>query len=101
MTDQPVWTCADCGTELGNRQPRYATWHMGTCGVCGDHVAVTEARDYGYLRPSWRRERGTERTPVGDITNSSNTKPNPFPGLLYDLMGVFPKRETDPPGETP
>ena len=86
MTDQPVWVCADCGTEHGNRQPQYATWHMGTCGVCGNHAAVTEPRDFGYLRPSWR---GTERTPVGATTTNvgqSTTEPNPFPGLLYDLI---------------
>ena len=79
MTDQPVWTCADCGTELGNRQPQYATWHMGTCGVCGRRMAVTEPRDFGYLRPSWRgmfpkREsflsQETSTNPVGATTKN-------------------------------
>jgi hypothetical protein len=89
MTDQPVWTCADCGIEHGNGEPQFATWHMGTCGVCGCRRAVTEPRDYGYLRPSWRVNVGTGRPPVGATTKDvgqSTTEPNPFPGLLYDLI---------------
>jgi hypothetical protein len=106
MTDQPVWVCADCGIEHGNSEPQFATWHMGTCGVCGDRVAVTEARDFGYLRPSWRGmlqvtqqpescadanqgsgDQGTARTPVGaTTTDAGQSTKNPFPDLLYDLI---------------
>ena len=32
-----------------------STMHLGTCGVCSKtNVAVTEPRDYGYLRAEWR-----------------------------------------------
>jgi hypothetical protein len=34
-----------------------STMHLGTCGVCGTkNVAVTEPRDYGYLRADWQHE---------------------------------------------
>ena len=51
---EPAWICADCGARHGRRQPVVATWHNGTCGVCGREAAVTEPRDYGHLVPGWR-----------------------------------------------
>jgi hypothetical protein len=49
-----TWVCGDCGAKYGNMPNgvtgRVATWHMGKCGVCLKHVAVTEPRDFGYLK---------------------------------------------------
>lgn len=43
------WVCSDCGEKYGKRVPELATFHNGTCDVCGGFKAVTEPRDYGYL----------------------------------------------------
>lgn len=60
---QPYWVCNECGTKWGawfngsnyvGPAPHYATYHEGTCGVCGSTATVTEPRDYGYLRKGWR-----------------------------------------------
>jgi hypothetical protein len=62
---QPDWVCRDCGEKWGRwwDGPVYsgpschcATFHENACGVCGETKAVTEARDYGYLRDGWRLE---------------------------------------------
>jgi len=50
---QPDWVCSDCGLKFGDKLPTLATFHTGECGVCGDKVAVTEPRDYGYLDIRW------------------------------------------------
>lgn len=52
INDYPAWICADCGKKHGRRPEgnRYATWHMGTCGICGEAVAVTEPRDFMHLK---------------------------------------------------
>lgn len=47
--DYPTWICADCGEKHGRRPPGVASWHMGTCDICGKLHAVTEPRDYGHL----------------------------------------------------
>jgi hypothetical protein len=50
----PVWICNPCGTTHGNREAGVATWHIGTCYVCGmKDVNVTEPRDFGHLKSSW------------------------------------------------
>ncbi len=46
----PEWICADCGAKHGNRTQGVATWHEGTCGICGEKKPVTEPRDYGHLK---------------------------------------------------
>lgn len=48
---EPDWVCSDCGNKYGNRKCGIATFHIGTCGVCGEEKEVTEPRDYGYLSP--------------------------------------------------
>ena len=45
----PAWTCAECAVAAGGKMHRdYATWHRGTCPVCGLDRMVTEPRDFGY-----------------------------------------------------
>jgi hypothetical protein len=60
--DQPDWVCDDCGVMWGNwwngecysgPKQHCATYHYGECGVCNKESAVTEARDFGYLRDGW------------------------------------------------
>jgi len=43
-----IWTCLECGKKYGfNGRVGLATWHIGTCDVCGKLKAVTEPRDFG------------------------------------------------------
>lgn len=44
------WVCHDCGIKYGEPRDCYATYHLGKCDVCGEEKAVTEPRDYNYLR---------------------------------------------------
>lgn len=53
----PSWVCLDCGDRHGRRSVGIATWHMGTCDVCGEAEMVTEPRDFGHLRETWRAAR--------------------------------------------
>lgn len=43
------WICVECGEKFGNRKLNFATFHIGTCDICGSEVEVTEPRDFGYL----------------------------------------------------
>jgi len=62
----PDWICHECGVAYGGWYKKgvyvgpgnhYATMHQGDCELCGaTNVAVTEPRDYGYLRASWKAE---------------------------------------------
>jgi hypothetical protein len=56
--EQLEWVCADCGIKWGKRDKTgtSATWHIGTCGVCGHEKAVTEPRDFRYLKEGWENE---------------------------------------------
>jgi len=63
VKDQPDWVCDDCGQTYSNwfAGPEYsgpskhcATYHEGSCDVCGKTKSVTEARDFGYLKNGWR-----------------------------------------------
>lgn len=38
--------CAPCAIRRGCTLRGMATWHVGLCDVCGQHVAVTEPRDF-------------------------------------------------------
>lgn len=49
----PQWVCIDCGKRYGSREPSIATWHKAECGICGFTKAVTEPRDFGYLKVDW------------------------------------------------
>lgn len=63
----PTWICHDCGVKYGAwyKKGEYvgpknhcSTMHTGECGVCGTiDVAVTEPRDYGHLRVTWKNHR--------------------------------------------
>ena len=44
------WVCLDCGRKHGKYEPADATWHIGTCSMCGRELAVTEPRDF--VRPT-------------------------------------------------
>jgi len=48
----PAWVCRPCGQTHGRGIPEghIATWHMGTCGICGQDAEVTEPRDYKHLK---------------------------------------------------
>ena len=48
------WICDQCGNLYGSRD-NVATYHMGTCDVCGEYKAVTEPRDFG-LKPDFLEE---------------------------------------------
>lgn len=53
--DYPAWVCYPCGSKHGRREVnRVATLHEDTCGICGQVALVTEPRDYGHLKPSWK-----------------------------------------------
>ncbi len=55
--DYPSWICEDCGRKHGNRKCGWATWHCGDkCGVCGEEKQVTEPRDFGHLKDTWKAE---------------------------------------------
>ena len=56
MTDQPAWVCADCGVLYGRLiKDHCSTWHVEPCSVCGTETMVTEPRDFGYLKPEWKK----------------------------------------------
>ena len=48
----PDWICHQCGRKHGRGWPKdhVATFHAGTCDICGQSASVTEPRDYGHLR---------------------------------------------------
>ncbi len=49
----PYQVCYDCGINYGNAGRMVtgtSTYHIGRCDVCGKEQAVTEARDFGYIR---------------------------------------------------
>lgn len=53
MTNKDVqWICAPCGARYCNgiRDGHIATWHVGRCDICANETAVTEPRDFGYLK---------------------------------------------------
>jgi rRNA maturation protein Nop10 len=56
-TDQPQWTCYECGRKYGSFKCGIATWHQDDCGACGKHTSVTEPRDFGYFLEGWKDKR--------------------------------------------
>lgn len=52
--EYPAWICGDCGLKHGRRPAGICTIHMGECDICGRAEMVTEPRDYGHLKASWR-----------------------------------------------
>lgn len=50
----PTWVCHPCGVAYGNSLPEVATWHDGTCDICGKYRPVTEPRDFGHLNLDWQ-----------------------------------------------
>lgn len=71
--DYPQWICSSCGAKHGNRRCGVATWHVGTCDICGIEASVTEPRDFGHLQDSWK--------------DSAVAKPNI--AAADALMGIF------------
>lgn len=53
----PTWVCYPCGIKHGRVRPGegwMATFHHGTCDVCGELARVTEPRDFGHLNEEWK-----------------------------------------------
>ncbi len=51
----PDAICGPCGAKYGRGDTNpYATWHEGTCDLCGSEAPLTEPRDFGHLKPNWR-----------------------------------------------
>jgi len=42
--------CTDCGQRWGEYKGGCSSWWKGTCRVCDKETAVTETRDFKYLR---------------------------------------------------
>lgn len=42
--------CAECGDKYGDYKGGVSSWWQDTCDVCGGNKAVTEARDFHYLK---------------------------------------------------
>lgn len=42
--------CPDCGDKYGEYVKTVSSWWQDNCDVCGEERAVTECRDYGYLK---------------------------------------------------
>lgn len=57
------WTCTDCGIKYGEARGLCATYHNGTCEVCGEEKAVTETRDYNWFNKTL----GTSKRDIFDI----------------------------------
>lgn len=53
-SENTEWVCVDCGERYGRRAVGMATFHIDECGVCGQQKAVTQPRDYGYLKTGWQ-----------------------------------------------
>lgn len=54
--DYPATICRDCGYKHGYHSCGVASWYPGQCEVCGAFTVVTQPRDYGHLRESWKWE---------------------------------------------
>ena len=54
--EYPEWICADCGDKHGKAKCGLSTWHEGACEVCGKMTSVTEPRDYGHLKETWKND---------------------------------------------
>lgn len=52
--EYPAWVCSDCGDAHGRRPAGICTFHVDVCGICGREEMVTEPRDYGHLKDSWK-----------------------------------------------
>jgi hypothetical protein len=66
----PAWVCSSCGAKYGRRRCGIATWHGGTCGICGIEARVTEPRDFGHLKPGWREQYEQEAS-NGEVRGAS------------------------------
>ena len=54
-SDELNYLCQHCGKQLLKlninkkcKQKEISTWYYGICDCCGEEIAVTEARDFGY-----------------------------------------------------
>lgn len=52
----PQWICRSCGIKHGRKKTTgiISTWHNGTCDICNAKREVTEPRDFGHLKETWR-----------------------------------------------
>ena len=52
---QNAYQCCDaCGKTYGTSRGTYSTYWHGVCDVCGLELAVTEVRDWDYLKRGLR-----------------------------------------------
>ena len=58
--DYPGVVCFPCGKKHGRVEPGLCCVYPGVCGVCGQEARVTEPRDFGHLKESWRDGNGTK-----------------------------------------
>lgn len=56
MDKYPQWICSACGIKHGKSECGLSTWHQDTCGVCKKETQVTEPRDFGHLKNTWKDE---------------------------------------------
>lgn len=56
MMDYPVFICFDCGRRhgKGHHNNNIMTVHLGVCDICKRYTSVTEPRDFGHLRETWK-----------------------------------------------
>lgn len=52
----PKEICLTCGQKHGRRSCGIATWTVGVCDLCGKEDMLTEPRDFGHLKDSWKEE---------------------------------------------
>lgn len=53
--DYPHQICHLCGVAHGRQSEAVqSTWQLGTCDICGHVTPVTQPRDFGHLKPSWK-----------------------------------------------
>ena len=62
----PAWVCSPCAAKYTTRCAGAATWHTGTCGICGIEASVTEPRDFGHLKTDWSARYEQEASNAGN-----------------------------------
>lgn len=55
--EYPEWVCYECGMKHGRRAPGVAAWHSDKCDVCDQQKDVTEPRDFGHLKDTWKNDK--------------------------------------------
>lgn len=77
----PAFVCSLCGAKYGRRRCGPASWHVGTCGICGINASVTEPRDFGHLQAGWRDRYEREQNASGKPTDVAGGRSRLIAGL--------------------